>query len=97
MVYTAFGCEDVLIDGRSFLGRLEELVCCLLDIGMSDLKRLGNSFDDDGSYQFGMFCDEQGHVRWVCRFSDVICDIECEEIAWSDETINGTEVDMVGV
>ncbi len=56
-----------------------------------------DAFDGDGADQFRMFRDEGGDVGGIGGFTDVVGDVEREEIAGRDEAIDGGEVDVVGV
>ena len=97
VISTAFGGNDVVVDGLGFLGGFEELVGGLLDELAGDFERGINAFDVYRADEFGVLVDEGFDICGIGGLANVIGNVEGEEITGSDEAVDGGEVDVVGI
>lgn len=97
VINAALSRQDVVVDGFRFLGGFEKLFGGFFDEFFRDFEWGGDPLDADATDEFGMVLDEGGNVFWGGGFADIVSNIKGEEVAWGDETVDGAEVDVIGI
>ena len=89
VIDTALCGDDVVVDRFGLLGGFEELVCCFRDEFFRDFQWGLDAFDFYRADELGVIGNESFEVGRSGRFTNVVGDVESEEVTGSDEAVDG--------